>query len=51
MYEMDLFPKQRKEILEKFNELLNDNGAILLDVYSLKMFEVTNENALYEKSK
>ncbi len=42
-----LSPVQRMTLLEKFHALLNDNGAILLDVYSLRGFESREENAMY----
>ncbi|MDJ0696705.1 class I SAM-dependent methyltransferase [Mastigocoleus sp. MO_188.B34] len=43
-----LSPSQRKKILTKFYKFLQPNGSILLDVYSLKIFEQREETALYE---
>ncbi len=39
----ELNPKQRANLLSKFRSLLNDNGAVLLDVYSLKGFDEKTE--------
>jgi len=43
-----LSPSQRKVLLSKFFDLLNDGGAILLDVYSLKAFDKREESSVYE---
>ena len=43
-----LSPEQRKVMLTKFNSLLNPNGSILLDVYSLNSFNQKEESASYE---
>ena len=42
-----LNPAQRKTMLTKFNNLLKDGGAVLLDVYSLGMFEQREETTTY----
>lgn len=42
-----LSPNQRKKLLDKFSTILKPNGAILLDVYSLKMFEDREETVSY----
>jgi cyclopropane fatty-acyl-phospholipid synthase-like methyltransferase len=39
----ELNPGQRKDLLKKFHSLLDDDGAVLLDVYSLKVFEQKEE--------
>ena len=43
-----LGPEQRKKLLSKFHSLLNPNGSILLDVYSLNSFNQREESAIYE---
>ncbi len=43
-----LSPIQRKNLLDKFYKLLEDNGSILLDVYSLEGFKDKEENTTYE---
>ena len=43
-----LSPGQRQSLLQKFNGLLNPNGKILLDVYTLEAFEQRAEQAMYE---
>jgi SAM-dependent methyltransferase len=43
-----LSPVQRSCLLAKFSKMLNHNGAILLDVYSIGMFEKREENTSYE---
>ena len=43
-----LSPLQRKEILRKFRQILNPNGSILLDVYTLEAFHKREESAMYE---
>ena len=43
-----LSPNQRKILLDKFYKLLEDNGSILLDVYSLEGFKDKEENTTYE---
>jgi cyclopropane fatty-acyl-phospholipid synthase-like methyltransferase len=39
---------QRKKMLTKFNTLLEPDGCVLLDVYSLNAFEQRDESAVYE---
>lgn len=43
-----LSPLQRKHLLDKFRMLLNDGGAVLLDVYALAGYRNREENATYE---
>jgi 2-polyprenyl-3-methyl-5-hydroxy-6-metoxy-1,4-benzoquinol methylase len=43
-----LSPEQRKKLLSKFHSLLNPNGSVLLDVYSLNSFNQREESATYE---
>jgi cyclopropane fatty-acyl-phospholipid synthase-like methyltransferase len=43
-----LSPQQRKALLNKFCSLLKPQGAVLLDVYSLKNFNQIEESASYE---
>jgi SAM-dependent methyltransferase len=43
-----LSPRQRNNMLSKFNSLLNPDGSILLDVYSLDSFYQKEESAIYE---
>lgn len=43
-----LSPDQRASLLRKFRSLLTEGGAILLDVYSLHMFDAREESATYE---
>jgi SAM-dependent methyltransferase len=43
-----LSPVQRKGLLTKFKSLLNPDGRVLLDVYSLTMFDQKAESATYE---
>lgn len=43
-----LSPNQRKTLLDKFYILLENNGSILLDVYSLTGFTQREENTSYE---
>lgn len=43
-----LSPAQRKKMLETFSKLLVPGGAVLLDVYSVKVFDRRNEAAVYE---
>jgi len=45
-----LSPEQRKKLLGKFFEILEDGGNVLLDVYSLKGFEMREEISTYEKN-
>lgn len=45
-----LSPLQRKEMLSKFHRLLNPDGAVLLDVYSLNAFNQREETVIYEKN-
>lgn len=46
-----LSPRQRKTLLEKCHGLLAAGGALLLDVYSLVMFNIWEEYSRYEFSK
>ena len=43
-----LSPTQRKTLLSKFHELLKPEGAVLLDVHSLNVFDSREEVATYE---
>ena len=43
-----LGPMQRKGLLNKFHEILNPGGQVLLDVYSLSAFEKRKETATVE---
>jgi len=43
-----LSPKQRKQMLSKFDSLLKPSGSVLLDVYSLNSFNEKEESASYE---
>ena len=43
-----LSPEQRKIMLKKFHTLLEPDGHILLDVYSLNAFNEREETAIYE---
>ncbi len=43
-----LSPQQRNNMLSKFNSLLNPDGSVLLDVYSLYSFNQKDESATYE---
>jgi len=43
-----LSPAQRKKILQKFYNLLTDNGAVTLDVYSINQFYQRKEYCNYE---
>jgi hypothetical protein len=43
-----LSQEQSKVMLSKFHELLNNDGCILLDVYSLSSFNKKEETAIYE---
>ena len=43
-----LSAEQRKIMLNKFKKLLKPNGSILLDVYTLNMFDQKEETAIYE---
>ena len=43
-----LSPAQRKEMLTKFHKMLNPDGSILFDVYSLNAFVKRQETAIYE---
>ena len=45
-----LSPEQRKTLLDKFYNLLSDEGSILLDVQSLKAFSEKQQSATYEKN-
>ena len=45
-----LSPIQREKLLKIFKQILKDDGAILLDVYSLQAFDNRKEIALYEKN-
>ncbi len=43
-----LSPTQRKKILNKFHTILQPEGSVLLDVYSLTAFDQLEEAATYE---
>jgi len=43
-----LSPVQRKSVLDRFHLILKPDGAVLLDVYSLKAFKQREEQAIYE---
>ena len=43
-----LSPEQRKVMLSKFKNLLNDGGSVLLDVHSLARYNKIEESASYE---
>jgi len=43
-----LSPNQRKKILTRFHSLLNADGAVLLDVYSLNAFDQKEQVSTYE---
>jgi SAM-dependent methyltransferase len=45
-----LSPAQRRHMLRKFYTLLDSDGSVLLDVYSLKAFEQRKEAATYEEN-
>ena len=44
-----LNPKQRDTMLKRFRESLNEDGRLLLDVFSLNTYNNRNELATYEK--
>ena len=41
---------QRKGLLGKFHKILKPSGSVLLDVYSLSVFEQREETATYEEN-
>jgi SAM-dependent methyltransferase len=43
-----LSPEQRRKILTKFGNMLNEGGSILLDAYSINAFNKRNETTTYE---
>jgi SAM-dependent methyltransferase len=43
-----LSPEQRNKILNKFFNMLNDGGSVLLDVYSINAFNKRTETTTYE---
>jgi len=43
-----LSPIQRGKMLGKFHKILKPGGSVLLDVYSLKAFELRQETAMYQ---
>jgi 2-polyprenyl-3-methyl-5-hydroxy-6-metoxy-1,4-benzoquinol methylase len=43
-----LSPEQRTKMLSKFHSMLKPEGHVLLDVYSLKSFDLKEEAATYE---
>lgn len=45
-----LSSSQRKMLLDKFYDLLEKDGTVLLDVYSLKSFDTREESATYERN-
>jgi len=44
-----LSPDQRKGLLRKFYSMLAPGGSVLLDVYSLKAFEIAEEQSIYQE--
>jgi len=45
-----LSPRQRQQMLMKFHTVLQSDGYVLLDVYSLNAFEQREEAAIYESN-
>lgn len=45
-----LSTNQRKTLLSKFHELLEDDGALILDVYSLNQYALIEEKSVYTHS-
>ena len=45
-----LSPTQRKHLLSRFRSLLKPGGAVLLDVYTVNMFNTREESASYERN-
>ena len=45
-----LSPRQRQQMLMKFHTILQSDGYVLLDVYSLHAFEQREEAAIYESN-
>ena len=45
-----LSPRQRQQMLMKFHTILQSDGCVLLDVYSLHAFEQREEAAIYESN-
>jgi 2-polyprenyl-3-methyl-5-hydroxy-6-metoxy-1,4-benzoquinol methylase len=45
-----LGPSQRKKLLNILYEILEPDGSVLLDVYSLNAFDQRQEKAIYEKN-
>jgi SAM-dependent methyltransferase len=45
-----LSPAQRKAILDKFNRILEQGGAVLLDVYSMNAYDKREEKVIFEKN-
>lgn len=45
-----LNPEQRQTMLKKFKDTLNEDGRLLLDVFSLNTYSNKNEGATYEKN-
>ena len=41
---------QRSKLLSRFKDMLNEGGAILLDVFTITAFETMSESATYEKN-
>nr|WP_320051151.1 class I SAM-dependent methyltransferase [uncultured Desulfuromonas sp.] len=44
-----LSPVQRNQLMEVFHRHLNDDGAVLLDVFSLQAFNSRQENTCFER--
>lgn len=42
-----LSPEQRKHLLKKFHHLLKPNGSVLLDAYTLELFNKREEQTVY----
>ncbi len=45
-----LSPAQRKQMLKKFHALLEPEGSVLLDAYSLNAFKERKETSIYEEN-
>jgi SAM-dependent methyltransferase len=45
-----LSPVQRKEMLDKFRNILQPDGFVLLDAYTLAAFDKREETAMYEEN-
>ncbi len=45
-----LSPSQRRKLLKRFHECLNEDGAILLDVHSMAAYAEREETSFFEKN-